>query len=173
MKCTLCLLLIGLLAPMLWAAEGAPLRYEPNRVTLSGGIVEKTFPGPPNYEDVSEGDKPEAIWMLRLSQHVNVIATQDDDPLLYWTEHGVREMQLVFVHALNKKSYADYREMLGRRVTITGELFHSINWHHRTKVLVVVLDIQRAVDIVMVLPIANTVTIGREVSIPQHRWVAH
>ncbi len=41
------------------------LSYEPNIVTLSGTLVRKTFPGPPNYESVKKGDKPESKLVSR------------------------------------------------------------------------------------------------------------
>jgi hypothetical protein len=37
------------------------LSYEPAVVTLSGTLVRKTFPGPPNYKSVKKGDKPEKL----------------------------------------------------------------------------------------------------------------
>ena len=48
------------------------LSYEPSVVTLSGTLVRKTFPGPPNYDSVKKGDKPETVWFLDLREDVCV-----------------------------------------------------------------------------------------------------
>src|SRR5262245_14381421 len=50
------------------AASSHCLSYEPSVVKLTGTLVRKTFPGPPNYEDISRGDRPETYWLLVLSR---------------------------------------------------------------------------------------------------------
>ena len=35
------------------------LKYEPVTVSISGVVRRQEFPGPPNYEDVNAGDRPE------------------------------------------------------------------------------------------------------------------
>jgi hypothetical protein len=46
--------------------------YEPSHVTLQGTLVRKTFPGPPNYESVKNGDKPQTSWILELQENICV-----------------------------------------------------------------------------------------------------
>ena len=48
----------------------ACLSYEPSVVQLSGTVIRETFPGPPNYESIERGDKPEVLWWLVLSQPI-------------------------------------------------------------------------------------------------------
>src|SRR5271169_3126831 len=48
------------------------LSYESSVVTLNGTIIRKTFPGPPNYESVRRGDKPEVYWLIVLSRPICV-----------------------------------------------------------------------------------------------------
>jgi hypothetical protein len=70
------------------------LSYEPSVVTLSGTLVRKTFPGPPNYDSVKKGDKPETGWFLDLPE--NVCVKEDKvEPDLNPKQSGIHEIQLV------------------------------------------------------------------------------
>ena len=123
------------------SAFGSPgLRYEPEEVSLQGVIRRQTFPGPPNYENIAKGDKPETYWILELSGPVNVAETKGSD--LDVAESDVRSVQLVF-EILSEKSYKDYPDFVGKHVTVTGQLFHSISGHHKTKVLIKVRSIKK------------------------------
>ncbi len=54
--------IIGLLYTVsLNVAIAQCLKYEPNVVTLSGTLIRETHSGPPDYENVANGDKPETI----------------------------------------------------------------------------------------------------------------
>lgn len=57
------------------------LSYEPAIVTLSGTLVRKTFPGPPNYESVKKGDRPETSWFLDLQESVCVNTSKTEPDL--------------------------------------------------------------------------------------------
>lgn len=103
-------------------AEAQCLKYEPNKVSLSGVIVRETHPGPPNFSSIAEGDEPETIWVLKLEKAVCVLTANDIDV----EEHNQKEIQIV----LNDKQYSQYRSLLGQKVTVTGMLFHSITGHH-------------------------------------------
>ena len=46
-------------------SPGDCVAYEPNGVQLTGRIVTKVFPGPPNYESVKEGDEPLVLPVSR------------------------------------------------------------------------------------------------------------
>jgi hypothetical protein len=59
-----------------------------------------------------------------------------DDP-----ETNIREMQLVVTKSAHWKSV---ERRLGKRVVVTGTLFHGHTGHHRTKVLMDVTDIRAA-----------------------------
>jgi len=56
-------------------------------------------------------------------------------------ESGVRELQL----AIGADSLrAQLRAAHGSRLRVTGELFHAISGHHRTRVLIWVIQIRAA-----------------------------
>jgi uncharacterized protein DUF4431 len=113
--------------------RSACLAYEPAVVRLMGTLVRKTFPGPPEYKDLSRGDRPETYWLLVLSQPACV----DEDsvqPDLNPAHDNIRTMQLVVSEELNKK----YKYLVGRRIVATGTLFGEHTAHHRTPVLLTV-----------------------------------
>ena len=113
------------------------LSYEPAVVTLSGTLVRKTFPGPPNYDSVKKGDRPETGWFLDLpkSECVNESKTEPD---LNPKQSGIHEIQLV----LQPEQFQHHKGMVGRKVLATGTLFGAHTGHHHTPVLLTV----RALD---------------------------
>jgi Domain of unknown function (DUF4431) len=121
------------------AASSHCLSYEPSVVTLTGTLVRKTFPGPPNYEDVRHGDRPETYWFLKLS---NPICVDEDkaQPDLNPAHKDIRTIQLVVSSELYKK----YKYMMGLRVVATGRLFGEQTIHHRTPVLLTVETLAQA-----------------------------
>lgn len=132
---------LSLVAPVVLCGGSAPaLSYEPDEVTLVGTVRRETFPGRPNYEDITKGDELEVYWILQLRKPVDVIGAKDAD--IDVTECAVREVQLVF-GVLSKKSYPDYRDLLGKPVIVTGSLYHAISAHHKTAVLIQVRDMKK------------------------------
>jgi hypothetical protein len=121
------LIVIGILSaiPRLAAAVAPCLEYE--FVNLSGTLVRQTHPGPPDYEDVAKGDEPQVIWILLLDRRICVV---DSDPR-YPREYNEREVQLV----LEPDQYAQYRNLLGKKVRATGKLLHGGARYHKRLVL--------------------------------------
>jgi hypothetical protein len=121
------------LAALLWpaaAAEAACLTYT-ERVRLEGVLVRKTFPGPPNYESVMTGDRPETSWLVRLARPACV----DEDPT---DKEGLNERvdTLLMVQlVLDAEQYKAERWRLGRQVAVSGLLFGRHTGHHRTPAL--------------------------------------
>ena len=109
------------------------LSYEPAVVTLSGTLVRKTFPGPPNYESIKKGDNPETSWFLDLPESV-CVNEDKTKPDLNPKQIGVHEMQLV----LQPEQYQRHKGMVGRKVLATGTLFGEHTGHHHTPVLLTV-----------------------------------
>jgi len=109
------------------------LSYEPAVVSLSGTLVRKTFPGPPNYESVKKGDRPETSWFLDLSEGVCVNESKTE-PDLNPEQTGIREIQLV----IKPEQYQQHKGLVGRKVLATGTLFGEHTGHHHTPVLLTV-----------------------------------
>lgn len=113
------------------------LSYEPAIVRLTGAIVERTFPGPPNYESIKKGDAPEMALILELNRPVCVKGDPDDE-VNSETEKNVKSMHLV----IHDGKYTYYRRLLSKQVVANGTLFHAHTGHHRTKVLMEVIGIK-------------------------------
>lgn len=114
------------------------LSYDPATVELTGSVIRRTMPGPPNYESVRKGDRPEIVSILRLARPVCVTGNTDD---INVPEQNVTDLQLV----LDEKQFARVRELTGRnvRVAARGKLFHAHTAHHRTNVLLAVETLRR------------------------------
>jgi hypothetical protein len=127
-------LILFLFLPAAYASAQDCLSYERD-VNLTGTISKKTFPGPPNYESIKKGDKPETYWILHLEKPACTTASGDSD-----AEPNVTDLQLI----LTGKQYALYRKYVGGKVTVTvqGQLSHAITGHHHTPVLMEVTGIK-------------------------------
>lgn len=106
------------------------LRYEPDSVRLVGTMRRHTFPGPPNYESIRNGDMVETGYYLHLDRPVCTVGKDEINVPL----SGVRFVQLV----LDSAGYARLRPLLGRRVALRGTLFAEHTGHHHAPLLLVV-----------------------------------
>lgn len=126
-------LLSLLLAPAVMAAP-APvaarscLPYGPLKVSLSGTLERKTFPGAPGFEDVKQGDEAETGYYLRLPSPVCVAASARTEEAGH---ADLRELQLV----LDRAQYAHLAGEMGQTVRLTGTLLEASTGHHHTPVL--------------------------------------
>jgi hypothetical protein len=129
-----------ILLPALLAAHSGRdcLKYEPAVVSVTGRLVQRVFPGPPNYENVKAGDARETQWLVRLSSSVCVDGGPASE-LNTEAEPGITEIQLVITRSSDWKRYAS---LLRKDVRVTGMLFHAHTAHHRTPVLLTVRSIE-------------------------------
>ena len=130
------------------AGTNVVLHYEPAKVELSGTIEVQTFPGPPNYESILNGDRVERGWFLRLSVPIDVVISKDDSPAdVSETERNVRIMHLAFdfeSSGLEKSFLAAKKE--GVQVRLKGHLFHRWTGHHHSRVLMWVDKLERVAE---------------------------
>ncbi len=116
-------------------AEASCLRYEPQTVVLTGRLDVKTYPGPPNYEDIQQGDQPETGYYLKLSSPICTFAEKDEEA----SSHSkVAIVQLV----LTPQQYSRLKGSLGKQVRLSGTLFEAFTGHHHTPVLLTVQRIE-------------------------------
>src|SRR5438309_11829766 len=76
--------------------KGCPrcLFYEPAVVQLTGTLIHKVYPGPPDYQDLRRGDAPEVLWLLSLA--VPICVDQDKvQPDLNPSHKKIQTIQLV------------------------------------------------------------------------------
>lgn len=104
--------------------------FEPKSVVLNGVIKNLTFPGPPNYESIKNGDADETGPYLILDKPIDIklisgFQIGNDEP-----EKNVKLIQLV-VH--NGHDWKKMKE--DNYVHITGTLFHALTGHHHARIL--------------------------------------
>lgn len=125
--------ILAMLTCTLSFAKNKTVYYEPSITKLTGIINIKVSPGPPNYENIKQGDAAETGYYLILDQPVDVDLlpkvripeNEEDEPI-----KNIKVMQLVIVHN------SDWPKIKkNHRVTLTGTLFYWLTGHHHTKVL--------------------------------------
>lgn len=115
------------------AAAEAVFYYEPQKVELSGTLVEKTFDGPPSYGEDPEHDVKEQAYIIQLEKPITVVPSQGDTT--NERHDNVGEMQIV-----NMK-HLPLATLLKQRVVVKGTLFSAITGHHHTDVLINAEDV--------------------------------
>lgn len=108
----------------LTAPPSASCPEEGSEVTLTGTLLRITFPGPPNFESVEQGDEAEVYWVL-----------QADTPLCRDEDAGwgdKAQMQLV----VQAEMYKTHRSLIGHRVRVTGSLLFAETGHHHTPLMI-------------------------------------
>jgi hypothetical protein len=111
------------------SAQGC-LRYEPDTVAVTGILTRVTFPGPPNYESIKDGDEPETGFYLRLEAPICTTASPDSAD----NNGALQDVRLVQL-VLDQAAYAHLRPHLGRRITLHGSLFAAVTGHHHAPLL--------------------------------------
>lgn len=139
MFCALALIVVGsaLQAASQPASRRRVLHYEPEKVTLKGRVVSRTFYGPPNYGENPKTDSRESQYILILDSAIDVVTGSDPTDQ---AERGVKRVTLV----VDDFAAHPVRPLLGRHVLIEGTLFHAHTGHHHTRVLIEVSSIKRA-----------------------------
>jgi hypothetical protein len=138
MTSTICFSVLVFL-PKLSVGQSHCLEYEPTKVELTGKLVQKTYPGPPGYESISNGDRSETSWYLSLADPICVSADKDQ-PELNPDQKDIRLIQLVIQPAV----YQQKKKLIGKRVIVSGSLFGAHTGHHHTAVLLTVSVIESA-----------------------------
>jgi len=124
-------------------AKSPIVHYSPETVRLEGVIELQTFPGRYNYESIAAGDEPEKGYYLKLSQSVDVVVSTNDLPAdVSQTESNVKIMQLTWVEPQTLDQKIKDAIKLKKRVRLTGDLFHSFNGHHHSRVLMSIKELE-------------------------------
>lgn len=116
------------------------LNYEPKQVQLTGLLYSKSFPGPPNYEDIKNGDKEEIYWLIKTTKDFCVNDTKDN-----WAGKLLNqsEVQLVIMRSA-LDLYETKKSLQGKNVIVKGTLFPQMSGHHKTNVLITVESLEKA-----------------------------
>jgi hypothetical protein len=107
------------------------LKYEPNVVQLIGVVSQDTMPLTLNWKtDATGGDNFELECIIHLSSPVCVNGEPNDS--INVSENNIGEMQLF----LTLTQMRECHKYIGKKVTVTGTLFHGFSEHHYTSVIV-------------------------------------
>jgi hypothetical protein len=114
--------------------------YEPEIISLTGIIQRETFPGPPNYSSIENGDEEMIYWILHLDGKICVEKNLNDPGQPYYniSTYNIAELQLVFG---DDKNYDQYRSLLGKKVKVHGTLYHQYAARHVATILINVNDL--------------------------------
>jgi hypothetical protein len=103
-----------------FTADASCLDYGP--MSLTGRVVRQTYAGPPDFESVTKGDQPIVIYLLQLDYTLCIVESQ----LL---AQNTREVQLEW-------RAGDPAALLGKKVTVIGELIRGEARHDKRVVMV-------------------------------------
>lgn len=124
------LILFILCASISSEAKNRFLHYKPEVIQLKGTIETQTFPGPPNYESIKNGDKIESVWILRVDEPFDMITTSQDKDIEAAPEKNIKFVHLAIFNDSIWPKLAD-----GKHVLVKGSLYHRENGHHHSRVL--------------------------------------
>lgn len=124
------------------AIEQTDCLKDGDAVSLVGKIWRETFPGPPNYESIEEGDEPETVWVLTLDQPRCILGVSMETGKTYQIGRITR-----FQLALTPEQYNKHRRILEKRAKVNGKLFQAVSGHHHTKALIEVNEFGAAAQI--------------------------
>ena len=112
--------IVVLLSATSWPGSVAADCLQYGVVSVTGRLVQQTYPGPPDYESVTKGDEARVIWILQLDRGVCVTGAASSYPSAY----SEREIQLVLGtdQYARAAQYAPYRHLVGKRISVTGRL---------------------------------------------------
>ena len=93
-----------------------------------GHLVANTFPGPPDYESVTSGDRPVSRWYLQLPYAA------------CFAEHA---HQILFQLMLEPAEFGKYRPFLGKQIRVKGTLEEGVPGRHTTPLVMKVSSLSQ------------------------------
>ncbi len=108
-------------------ADGCPT-FAGREWEFVGHLVNRTFPGPPNYESVTSGDTPLTRWYLQLPW-----------PACFAEYNYLTQFQL----SLKPEEVDSYRQFLGKEIRVKGTLEEGAPGLHTTPLVVNVSSLVR------------------------------
>ncbi len=118
---------------------------EERLVALRGKLIQKLFPGPPEYSSVAKGDRADYCWILQLDSSSFFIAmttpvgapANDLSHIVKWPHPNE-----IFL-ALDEDMKNFCFEHINQEIVSEGHLFHAHTEHHYTPIL---MDVKRMLE---------------------------
>ena len=98
-------------------------------VSFEGRLERRIFAGPPNYDSIRRGDRPEPAYILTLDRRICI----DDGGQFADLNNRFNQIQLF---SGNGRLTARLRAGVGHRVRITGDGFAANTGHHHASLVV-------------------------------------
>ncbi len=108
-------------------------------LSFKGTLNYRVFPGPPNYEDIKKGDKPESAYIIKLDEPI--CATGDE---FLDSKQSFDRVQLLMDNSsqAGRTLWQSLRQMDGKRVLVTGKSgFGAQTGHHHAPLLMTLVRI--------------------------------
>src|SRR3989442_5714967 len=105
--------------------------YRPASVSLTGRLIQRTLPGPPNYQSIARGDRPQVVDLLILEAPICTIPDYKDSP----NTDAFQGQDTVQVRRA-EATWREVRRLSGRRVVVTGTLAEWALGPDRTPVVI-------------------------------------
>lgn len=99
---------------------------------LTGTVKNLTFPGPPNYEDINNGDMEERCPYLILDHPIDTRISPSISEYDTYSE-PYQNVKVVQLAIMNNKLWKLMKD--GTRVKVRGDLFGHLSGHHHTRAL--------------------------------------
>lgn len=110
------------------------LRFESANTEIVGALIERHFPGPPNYESVARGDVDERAFIVELGSPVCVEAEPGEEA----PEAPLSGVCSVHVYSTD----IDLGRFVGKRLVIRGRIFEAFTGHHHAPVVLEVTSVR-------------------------------
>ena len=105
--------------------------YRPASVSLTGRLIQRRLPGPPNYESIARGDRPQVVDLLILDAPICTIPDYKDSP----NTDAFQGQDTIQVRRA-ESTWRDVRRLTGSRVVVTGTLSEWALGPDRTPVVI-------------------------------------
>ena len=105
--------------------------YRPASVSLTGRLIQRRLPGPPNYESIARGDRPQVVDLLILDAPICTIPDYKDSP----NTDAFQGQDTIQVRRA-ESTWRDVRRLTGSRVAVTGTLSEWALGPDRTPVVI-------------------------------------
>ena len=105
--------------------------YRPAAVSLTGRLIQRTLPGPPNYQSIARGDRPQVVDLLILDAPICTIADYKDSP----NTDAFQGQDTIQVRR-TESAWREVRRLSGGHVVVTGTLAEWALGPDRTPVVI-------------------------------------
>lgn len=107
-------------------------------ITLTGKIIEKTYPGPPNFESITEGDKALTAWFLVIDKPICALADTE------LTGEHLENIEPQKTFQLVLKNHEPHNDLLNKTASVTATPYTRHTAYHQTPLLLEVKTLTKA-----------------------------